>query len=196
MYDDILKILYLIGAFCLWILLTAIILNFFFSKKEKVKREKKSVVETGSMLAFFLVMFILVYLKFGVIEIDELINLIISIFGTIFIIIGTIINVFGRLKLKSNWGNQIKIYENHTLTTTGIYKYIRHPLYSSTILMLYGFSLLFINPVVFILNSILFLPFMIHRARLEDEMLLLTFKDTYSEYKSKTGLFIPKFRRK
>jgi protein-S-isoprenylcysteine O-methyltransferase Ste14 len=192
MYNNIIFVLYIISTICLWILLSGVILNFYFSKKGDVKKEKKSVVETGSMLGFFIIMVILVYRKIGTLYINNKISLYVAIAGTVFIIIGTIINIAGRLKLKDNWGNQIRIYKNHTLVNTGIYKHIRHPLYSSTILMIYGFSFLFVNPVVFLLNTIIFIPFMIYRAKQEDELLYITFKDEFIKYKSKTGLFIPK----
>lgn len=195
MQHNISFILYIISGICLWVLLSAIVLNFYLSKAGRVKKEKKSIVETGSMLAFFIIMFLLVYKKIGFLDLTFDIAYTVAIFGTTFIVFGTVINIIGRLKLKGNWGNQIRIYENHTLTTKGIYKYIRHPLYSSTILMMYGFSFLFFNPLVFILNTIIFIPFMIYRARQEEDLLLITFKDEFLEYKSKTGLFFPKISK-
>ena len=186
---------YIISTFCLWILLSAIALNFYFSKKNAVVKEKKSIVETGSMLAFFMVTVLLVYLKIGALELNEKVDFALAVLGTTLIVAGTGINVAGRLALKENWGNQIRIYEHHTLVESGVYRYIRHPLYSSTILMMYGFSFLFTNPIVFLLNTIIFLPFMVYRAKQEDAMLAIVFPDTFSKYKSKTGLFIPKLKK-
>jgi len=186
---------YIISTFCLWILLSAIALNFYFSKKNAVVKEKKSIVETGSMLAFFMVTVLLVYLKIGALELNEKVDFALAVLGTILIVAGTGINVAGRLALKENWGNQIRIYEHHTLVESGVYRYIRHPLYSSTILMMYGFSFLFTNPIVFLLNTIIFFPFMVYRAKQEDAMLAIVFPDTFSKYKSKTGLFIPKLKK-
>jgi len=61
--------------------------------------------------------------------------------------------------------------------------------------MMYGFSFLFTNPIVFLLNTIIFFPFMVYRAKQEDAMLAIVFPDTFSKYKSKTGLFIPKLKK-
>lgn len=187
--------LYITSAVCLWILLSAILMNFYFAKKGYIKKEKKSVVETGSMLGFFIAMVLLVFANIGKLVVNDTLTLVIGIIGTFFIFIGMIVNVAGRIRLGENWGNQIKIYEKHTLTTTGIYHLIRHPLYSSTILMLYGFSFLFQNYLVFILVSLIFIPFMIYRARQEEEELFVEFKEAFVEYKSKTGLFLPKMRK-
>lgn len=187
--------LYIVSAVCLWILLSGILLNFYFARKSNIKKEKKSVVETGSMLAFFIAMVLVAYFKAGRLELDEIPALVIAIIGTTLIISGTVINISGRISLGRNWGNQIEIYEDHSLVTTGAFHFIRHPLYSSTIMMLYGFALIFRNYLVFILVSLIFIPFMIYRARQEESALLETFGDTYTEYKSKTGLLFPKLRK-
>jgi len=185
---------YFISAVCLCILLYAILFNFIFANKSAVRKEKKSVVETGSMFAFFAVMVLVVYFKVGELYINSILRLYSAFFGAAVIALGTLINIAGRLSLKKNWGNQIRIYENHSLVTTGIYRYIRHPLYSSTVFMMYGFSFLTTNAVVFALCTFVFLPFMIYRAKQEDTLLQITFKDTFTEYRSKTGMLLPKLR--
>ena len=187
---------YAISAFCLWILLSAILINFYFSQKHQVQIEKRSVVETGSMLGFFILMIALVYFKIGSLKTGINLASVLAAIGTILIASGTLINIKGRLNLKQNWGNQIKIYEDHCLIQKGIYKYIRHPLYSSTILMIYGFSLLFINYLVFIANTIIFIPFMIYRARQEDRLLSQYFKEQFDDYQTNTGLFLPKIKKR
>lgn len=187
--------LYIISVVCLWILLSAILLNFYFARKGNIRKEKKSVVETGSMLAFFIAMVMLAYFKAGRLDLDEIPALVIAVIGTILILTGTVLNISGRISLGGNWGNQIKIYKDHHLVTTGIFHFVRHPLYSSTIMMLYGFSFLFRNYLVLILVSLIFIPFMIYRARQEESALSETFGDIYTEYKSKTGLLFPKLRK-
>ncbi|MHB1485706.1 MAG: methyltransferase family protein [Saccharofermentanales bacterium] len=188
--------LYIISSICLWILLTAILLNFYFARKGFIRKEKRSVVETGSMLAFFLLMVVLVYLGTGRIESGNSLASAFAITGTILIIAGTAVNIAGRFALKGNWGNQIKIYDDHSLITDGIYHYTRHPLYSSTILMLIGFSFLFRNYLVLFLTIIVFTPFMVYRAKQEEDMLMDVFKDGYPEYKRNTGMFVPKIIKK
>lgn len=185
---------YFISGICLWVLISSIVINFFLSSDKVVQKEKKSVVETGSMFAFFIVMTYLIYRRIGLINTFFITELILGFIGTFFIIVGTVINVFGRLTLKQNWGNQIRIYENHTLVTKGIYKFVRHPLYSSTILMIAGFSFIFMNLLVFILNLVIFIPFMIYRAKQEEVLLTKHFGDEYPRYKEKTGMLFPKIK--
>lgn len=187
---------YIVSGVCLWVLLSAIAINFFLSGKNPVKKEKKSVVETGSMLAFFLLTVFLVYRDIGMADIGLTASQILPPAGALLIVTGTAVNMAGRITLKGNWGNRIRIYEQHTLTTNGIYKLVRHPLYASTILMLYGFSLLFFNTAVFILTTAVFIPFMVYRAKQEDGMLAETFGGAFTEYREKTGMFLPKIFRK
>ncbi|WMJ24029.1 isoprenylcysteine carboxylmethyltransferase family protein [Paludicola sp. MB14-C6] len=196
MQNSIFLICNMISVVCLWLLLSAITLNFMIAKKQAVKKEKKSIVETGSMFLFFVAMVLLVYLRIGTIHIKNSILIPLMFIGTFLIVVGTVINILGRFTLKMNWGNQIRIYQEHTLIKNGIYHFIRHPLYASTILMIYGFSILYANFAVFICNTLIFIPFMIYRAKQEETMLIQTFQEKYIAYQQCTGLFLPKWRRK
>ncbi|MFC1993134.1 methyltransferase family protein [Chloroflexota bacterium] len=76
------------------------------------------------------------------------------------------------------------------LVTQGIYKYIRHPLYSSLILLAWGVFLKDISPLSFTLALIASgLP--IAMAKVEEKDNIQKFGDAYSEYISKTKMFIP-----
>jgi protein-S-isoprenylcysteine O-methyltransferase Ste14 len=104
---------------------------------------------------------------------------------------GTAVNIAGRIELKGNWANHIKIYKNHSIVTNGVYSYVRHPLYSSIIFMLYGGSLIYFNWFSAVLVTFIFIPAMIYRARQEEQLLIKEFP-VYEEYKRQVGLFFPK----
>ncbi|HEX9060035.1 MAG TPA: isoprenylcysteine carboxylmethyltransferase family protein [Clostridia bacterium] len=177
-------------------LFVAIFVDFaLYGKNEKVQKEKKSVVETGTMTLFFILFYVILRSGTGVIPIKS--NLgkeLIMIFGTMLIVVGCIANIHGRLSLGKNWANQIKIYEEQTLVVTGMYKIVRHPLYASIILMFIGGCLVYRNVLAFISVFAVFVPFMTYRARQEERMLVHRFKE-YGEYKEKTGMFFPKISR-
>ena len=181
-------------ALCTIITFIAVLNNFFDSKSEdKVSKEKKSIVETGSMTLFFVPFYQILKSKIGVIqEIDIYLKLTFILLGTIIVIIGCIVNVIGRLNLGGNWGNQIRIYNDHNLVTIGVYHLVRHPLYASLIWMFYGASLVYMNIIAFLANTLIFFPFMYYRARQEEEMLIKVFPE-YKTYKQKTGMFFPWF---
>lgn len=164
--------------------------NFKDAKKQKDKKqiEVKSVVETLSMSAFFLICFFIITLKIGTYDYS---NLYLNIFAISVYILGVIINLLGRYYLGNNWGNNVIIYRDHTLIKKGVYKIVRHPLYASIIWILYALSILYKNYFVCILNTTIFIPFMYYRAKQEEKELAKTFKD-YKKYQKTVGMFFPK----
>jgi protein-S-isoprenylcysteine O-methyltransferase Ste14 len=167
-----------------------------FSRGAQVQKKKKSIVETGTMTLFFLVYYAIVRSRVGIIPIQiGITKTLLMILGTVMIVMGCIVNITGRLNLGRNWANQIKNYQEHTLVQSGMYKVVRHPLYASIILMFYGACLVYRNIVSFIAVSIVFVPFMIYRARQEENLLIQRFPQ-YHEYKQSTGMFFPKILRR
>lgn len=180
----------------------AITVNFIISKEgsQSVEKRKLSIVDTFSMAAFFVVFLLLCLKNVGRIDINAfglhpIFPYVITIIGLILIYAGIAINITGRLYLKKNWGNQINIYQDHQLITRGIYRYIRHPLYSSTILMFYGTALVYVNGLVVLLTLVAFTPFMILRAKQEEALLIAKFPE-YQKYRSETGMFFPRILRR
>ena len=156
-------------------------------RKDKKKKEVKSVVETLSMSVFFCIVSIVVNLKIGVYNFH---NLYLNIVFIIIYLIGTITNLLGRYYLGNNWGNNVVIYTDHTLVTNGVYKIIRHPLYGSIMIMIYAIGIIKSNYMVILLNTFIFIPFMYYRAKQEEKELRITFKE-YDDYAKKTGMFFP-----
>lgn len=167
-----------------------VFINFKDAKNQNYKKKKeiKSIVETASMSAFFLVCAIVTLFKIGTFDFH---NIILNIFAILIYVIGIIFNLLGRFYLGHNWGNNVVIYKDHTLITKGVYSIVRHPLYASIIWMLYAVGILYQNYLVIILNSIIFIPFMTYRAKQEEKELILVFKD-YKDYQNKVGMFFPK----
>ncbi len=112
--------------------------------------------------------------------------------GYILIIIGFIVSISAIKELKGNWSNMMfyKIISNHKLIKTGVYKYIRHPIYSAIILEVVGYEI--------ISNSWLFLFFLVASTTIlclhienEEGLLLKYFGDEYINYKMETKKIIP-----
>ncbi len=76
------------------------------------------------------------------------------------------------------------------LVTDGIYHYIRHPLYSSLLLLAWGifFKLPSLPGVLLVLIATLALTM---TARVEEQENIRFFGPVYTEYKSRTRMFIP-----
>ncbi|MEQ8789901.1 MAG: isoprenylcysteine carboxylmethyltransferase family protein [Pirellulaceae bacterium] len=82
----------------------------------------------------------------------------------------------------------------HTLVTTGPYRWIRHPLYSAMLLLVAGASLLSANWLVPLIGVAAFVLLVI-RTRKEEANLVARFGDAYRDYMARTGRFMPHWRK-
>ena len=164
-----------------------------FHQRKEVKKEKKSLVETGTMFLFFFLFYGLIRFRVGVVNLDNNnLHSMFIIFGLVLVVLGTVVNIKGRFDLGKNWANQIKIYEDHKMITSGMYALVRHPLYASLIWMFFGATLVYTNYLAFLANLLIFIPFMTWRAKQEEALLLQEFSG-YQNYQKTTGRFFPKF---
>jgi protein-S-isoprenylcysteine O-methyltransferase Ste14 len=81
--------------------------------------------------------------------------------------------------------------KEHTLVTTGPYRWIRHPFYTSAALAILGNSLAAANWFIFSAGSLVFVLMAI-RVRKEEENLIARFGDDYRNYMQRTGRFLPR----
>lgn len=179
-------------SFSVMALLFSVFIDFMlFSRSHNVQKERKSIVETGTMTFFFVVYYFILLSKVGSIEMaSQTIKQFMMILGTVMIIAGCAANIKGRFNLGKNWANQIKIYKEHTLVQTGMYRIVRHPLYASIIFMFYGGCLVYRDILAFAAVSVVFVPFMYYRAKQEETLLMQRFPE-YEKYKKRTGMFFP-----
>ncbi len=188
----------LVSSLCVSVIMLSIFLNFMLARanKPEVKREKRSIVATGTMMLFFFSYFQLLRVKVGTVAVPETVHTVLGLIGAGVLILGTIVNVTGRFRLGNNWGNQIRIYKAHRFVNDGIYKYLRHPLYGSLTWMFFAGGMIYNNWAVMAANAFVFIPFMVYRAKQEETLLMEQFKE-YKEYREKTGMFFPKiFKRR
>ncbi len=92
-----------------------------------------------------------------------------------------------------NWSASLEIRENHSLVDTGVYRYIRHPMYASFLLWGIAQALLLHNWIYGLFNIVSFLPMYLLRVPQEEQMMLNAFGEKYRDYMSRTGRVIPKF---
>lgn len=190
---------------------TAIFVDFAkFDSKNNVKKSNRSIVATGSMIGFYVFYYIVLRFQFGAFHVwnpavdgcvikemtvMEHTAIVLGSIGTSLIVSGAVINIVGRLQLGNNWANHIRIYNDHTLVINGVYKVVRHPLYSSIMLMLFGGSIAYRNLLSAALTAFVFVPFMYYRAKQEEALLQEEFAE-YAEYRKTTGMFLPKLWKK
>jgi protein-S-isoprenylcysteine O-methyltransferase Ste14 len=96
--------------------------------------------------------------------------------------------------LGRNWSWTIEIHENHTLVTTGVYRFIRHPMYAAHLLWAIAQALLIHNWIAGPAFLAAFLPLYLYRAPMEERMMLERFRKKYRLYRERTGRIIPRLR--
>ena len=83
--------------------------------------------------------------------------------------------------------------KEHKLVTNGIYRYIRHPLYSIGSSMFVSFGMMADNWFIAALGILAFVAMAIRTPK-EEANLIEKFGDEYREYMKHTGAFLPKFK--
>ena len=80
----------------------------------------------------------------------------------------------------------------HTLVTSGPYRWVRHPLYTIGSSMFISFGMMADNWYIALLGILAFIAMAIRTPK-EEANLIEKFGDEYREYMTRTGRFVPKF---
>jgi protein-S-isoprenylcysteine O-methyltransferase Ste14 len=110
--------------------------------------------------------------------------------GLVIYSLGLVITVAGRMQLKENWSDleNYQILPMQSLVTGGIYRYIRHPVYTGDFLLFVGLELALNSWLI--LGALIIIPIMVRQASLEETLLTRAFPH-YQNYCLNTKRFIP-----
>lgn len=129
-------------------------------------------------------------------------SLIVSTVGAIFVLIGAVFMVWSNIDMVKigrgfpTDGFNIALGERtKKLIVQGPYKYTRNPMLFGTFVFYVGLALLF-NSYSALIVPIVFISYMVwHVKKFEEPRLYNDFKDEYVEYKKRTPLLFPKFKK-
>jgi protein-S-isoprenylcysteine O-methyltransferase Ste14 len=93
--------------------------------------------------------------------------------------------------LGRNFSIKLVIREQHDLVTTGVYRAIRHPMYTSALLWSLGQALLLPNWATALAGLFGFCVLYFGRVRREEMLMLKTFGPPYEEYMMHTKRLVP-----
>jgi protein-S-isoprenylcysteine O-methyltransferase Ste14 len=132
---------------------------------------------------FFLFLFPLNY-HFKVADFLQIPSLILSILGFIIVLVA-LFNLDKSLTAFPTPKN------NSELITSGLYKYVRHPIYTGILLTVFGYAF-YSESISRLTISVLLLILFYAKTNYEEQKLSQKYPE-YGAYKARTGRFVPRF---
>ena len=167
--------------------------GLYVSRKYDAKIPFWSTILKGHDPTFYLVYgsYLALVIGAALAIITERFQLPLTIAGFGVILVSIVINLLARQELARNWSPLAGTSAEQSLIKSGIYAHIRHPIYTSGILLSLGLALItskLWGLALFILALIAFVV----RINEEERALLAKFEGEYQEYMQKTGALLPK----
>ncbi len=110
-------------------------------------------------------------------------------FGVVIFVIGAFITITAALQLNFNLSPFPSPLPGSKLIENGVYRFIRHPIYTGLILSFFGFAIISDSGYRILITAVLFLLFYF-KTIYEEKRLIEKFPN-YLEYKSRSGRFFP-----
>jgi protein-S-isoprenylcysteine O-methyltransferase Ste14 len=111
--------------------------------------------------------------------------------GALIMVLALVLFYRVHRELGRNWSDSLQVRETHALVTHGLYRYVRHPMYSA--FFLWGLAQLMLlpnwiaGPAGLVGFAILF-GFRVGR---EEQMMIEAFGDQYRDYMKRTARLVP-----
>ncbi|MCA9735536.1 MAG: isoprenylcysteine carboxylmethyltransferase family protein [Deferribacteres bacterium] len=111
--------------------------------------------------------------------------------GILFIILGLILRWTAIIQLNKYFTVSVALDKNHNLIQHGLYKFLRHPSYTGSLLSFFGLSLCFDNWISFLTVFFPITAVFLYRISIEEIALKNHFGNKYLRYMEKTKRLIP-----
>jgi protein-S-isoprenylcysteine O-methyltransferase Ste14 len=111
-------------------------------------------------------------------------------FGALLCVLGLVGAIWARWTLAGNWSSNVAFKQGHELIERGPYRFVRHPIYTSLLLMGLGTALYFERVGAFAGLLLWFVGFWIKLTQ-EEQLLTRHFPAEYPAYMSRVKALIP-----
>ncbi len=167
-----------------------VIMNF----RQRKKRIVKTSSDKGSLFSLYCLITVGYALSFaiGATKIGRIYswNTFFAIGMAIFTI-GLLIRVHSLLTLKQYFTYSVANVENHTIITSGLYKFIRHPGYLGQLMIFIGISISMSNWLSVLLMMIPVTLGYLYRIQVEENFMMDHLGENYKKYQEQTKKMIP-----
>jgi protein-S-isoprenylcysteine O-methyltransferase Ste14 len=111
-------------------------------------------------------------------------------------VVGLVLVSWGYWALGKNWAPSVSgVKRDAVLVTTGLYRFVRHPVYLGAFIFMTALALVAANLLI-LLPTVALLALLYASIGEEETMLIGRFGDEYREYMKQTPRFLPTFRHK
>lgn len=164
------------------------------NKSNQIRTDKKEALEKSLLGLVFLGMMIvpLIYIFSNILSFaDYILPVSLHMLGLLLIIPTLWLFYRSHKDLGTNWSVSLEIREGHHVVDTGVYKYIRHPMYTAIWLWCIVQALLLNNYIAGLSGLICFGLLYFLRVKKEERMMLQEFGKAYEDYVKRTKRIIP-----
>ena len=116
---------------------------------------------------------------------------IIPLIGLSFIVVGLIIRWTAILTLRKYFTTNVVIQSDHRIIKTGLYRFVRHPSYSGSILSFFGLGLVFSNWISLVVLLVPITIAFLKRIQIEEQALFHAFGIEYEDYRKMSWALFP-----
>ena len=91
-------------------------------------------------------------------------------------------------------GTPAPVYPTKTLVVSGLYRFVRNPMYCGVVAMILGQALLFGSSTLFLYGAVVWLAFHLFVLTYEEPRLRATYGARYEEFRAAVPLWLPRLR--
>lgn len=110
--------------------------------------------------------------------------------GSVLVACGLSFAAWARIHLAGNWSGTVTLKQDHTLTRSGPYRVVRHPIYTGLLTAILGTAIAeaeWRGLVAFALVTVSFL----RKLKVEEQFLTAQFGDAYHRYRAEVPALFP-----
>jgi protein-S-isoprenylcysteine O-methyltransferase Ste14 len=114
--------------------------------------------------------------------------------GTALQLAGLLLAVAARHHLGGNWSGSVTLKQDHTLTRSGPYRFVRHPIYTGILLAVFGSCVIALGEWRGVVALALITGAFLRKIQIEERFMQGEFADAYTRYRQEVPALIPGLR--
>jgi protein-S-isoprenylcysteine O-methyltransferase Ste14 len=110
--------------------------------------------------------------------------------GVALVAAGLLFSAAARVHLGGNWSGTITLKQDHTLTRTGPYRFVRHPIYTGILLAILGSTVALGEWRGLVALALVLFAFL-RKIPIEEQFMIEQFGDDYERYRREVPALVP-----